>query len=121
MPEVLDKPTVDIDDIHELFTDDNEKMGGASDFPDTVVLVNISGKYLALNVTPTGERKDINTIAAFPNNIEADKAKVLYQLFGTNESMKLEAARDIAASKRPSVKALSLQRGGKTIALLWVD
>lgn len=112
-------PVIDIEKL--IGTEDNELLDTPSDFPDAVIMISLgNGKYAAVNATtPAPDPMDVNIIAVFANENEAEIWEQKWGLTGERVNKKFNEARDIAVSK-PSVFGLGLQVNANTVAIHWV-
>lgn len=110
-----------IDTEKLIDTQDSDIIDTPSDFPDAVIMISLgAGKYAAVNATtPALDPMDVNVIAVFANDKEAEAWEQKWKLTGERVNKKFNEARDIAVSK-PNVYGLGLQVNANTAVIHWV-
>lgn len=110
---------IDIENL--ISTQDNGALDNPGDFPDAVIMISLgAGKYAAVNATTSGpDPMDVNVLAVFANDTEAEIWENKWQLTGERVNKKFNEARDIAISK-PSIYGLGLQVNANTATIHWV-
>jgi hypothetical protein len=109
-----------IDNPLGIGTDDKDRLGGDSSFPDAVIVIELGGgRYGAVNAsTPAPDVMTVGLIACFATEKEAEIWEEKY-FSGNKVSKTFEEAREIATSK-PNIYGLALQRNANTAAIHWV-
>jgi hypothetical protein len=100
---------------------DSDMLDTPGDFPDAVIMISLgAGKYAAVNATTAGpDPMEVNIIAVFANDNEAEIWEQKWKLTGERVNKKFNEARDIAVSK-PNVYGLGLQVNANTATIHWV-
>lgn len=110
---------IDIDKL--IDSKDSDVLNTPGDFPDAVIMISLGGgKYAGMNATTNDpEPMEVNVLAVFANDKEAEIWEKKWQLTGERVNKKFNEARDIAISK-PNVYGLGLQVNANTAVIHWV-
>lgn len=119
-------PTLSPTFIADIATEQGVDVVGVDGFPEDVFMVKYGDKYAAVNATTKGpDPITVNALCVMATDRQAQLYMDTYMdqvpVGGKIISVKFEEAREIAMSKRPNVKALSLWENGGTKHLHWVD
>jgi hypothetical protein len=115
---------ITLDPLQELLerTDDFDVFDGY-DFPENLILINITGDtYACINTTPDPVNDptfSVNAIVAFLDEEEANIYKAKWKMSGKNVNKTFQEARKIAIAKE-TIQAIAVQRNGTTFQLHYV-
>lgn len=117
---LLDVPVQTPSFMEYLNTENSNQLGNDDNFPDAVIMIELGGKYAAVNLTTHGpDPMTVGALVCFATEKEAELWEQVFNLSGARVSKTFDEARALAISK-PAVHALALQVAAQTRHIHWV-